>query len=103
MRYGLFSDVHSNLEAMTAVAQSMKAAGVDQTLCGGDFVGYYSNPNEVIELIRSLNCWKSVMGNHDAGLLGLTSIDTFNKPAAEAIQWTRPRLKPENRKFLEDL
>lgn len=103
MRYGLFSDVHSNLEAMTAVAQSMKAVGVDQTLCGGDFVGYYANPNETIDLIRSLDCWKSVMGNHDAGLLGLTSLDKFNKPAAEAIQWTQGRITPSNREFLRGL
>jgi predicted phosphodiesterase len=103
MRYGLFSDVHSNLEAMTVVADSIKTAGVDQTLCLGDFVGYYSNPNEVIELIRSMNCWKSVMGNHDAGLLGTTSLDKFNKPAAEAIRWTQPRIKPENLAFLKSL
>jgi diadenosine tetraphosphatase ApaH/serine/threonine PP2A family protein phosphatase len=76
---------------------------VDQTLCGGDFVGYYSNPNETIELIRSLDCWKSVMGNHDSALLGLTSMDKFNKPAAEAIAWTQSRIKPENRNYLATL
>jgi len=103
MRYGLFSDVHSNIEAMTVVADALKKEGVDEYLCLGDFVGYYSNPNEVIELIRSLNCWKMVLGNHDAALLGTTSLTKFNAPAADAIRWTQTHIKPENIQFLKDL
>lgn len=103
MRYGIFSDVHSNLEAMTAVAQAMKSEGTEDYLCLGDFVGYYSNPNEVIELIDSLHCWKMVMGNHDSALLGRTSLSKFNQPAAEAINWTKSRIKPRNVHFLESL
>ena len=103
MRYGLFSDVHSNIEAMTVVAQGLKGEGVDEYLCLGDFVGYYSNPNEVIELIESLNCWKMVLGNHDSALLGKTSLAKFNQPAADAIHWTKPRLKPQHYRFLESL
>ncbi len=51
MRYGIFSDIHSNLEAMTEVAKAMKAEGAGEYLCLGDLVGYYANPNEVVELI----------------------------------------------------
>ncbi len=65
MRYGIFSDIHGNLEAMTVVAKAMKSEGAEEYLCLGDLVGYYSNPNEVVELIDSLKCWKPVMGNHD--------------------------------------
>lgn len=103
MRYGIFSDVHSNIEAMTVVAQAMKSEGAQEYLCLGDFVGYYSSPNEVIELIQTLNCWKMVMGNHDSALLGKTSLSKFNQPAADAINWTKTRIKPENLKFLENL
>lgn len=103
MLYGLFSDVHSNIEAMTAVAQAMKSEGAQEYICLGDFVGYYANPNEVIELIASLNCWKMVMGNHDSALLGRTSLSKFNQPAADAINWTKTHIKPENLKFLENL
>lgn len=103
MRYGIFSDVHSNIEAMTVVAQAMKSEGAEEFLCLGDFVGYYANPNEVIELIVSLNCWKMVMGNHDSALLGHTALSKFNQPAAEAINWTKTRIKPQNQRFLESL
>ncbi len=103
MRYGLFSDVHSNLEAMTVVARAMKAEGAEEYLCLGDFVGYYSNPVEVIELIESLHCWKLILGNHDAACIGQTPLSKFNQPAAEAIHWTRKRLKPRHFQFLENL
>ncbi len=103
MKYGLFSDIHSNIEAMMAVSQAMKSEGAREYLCLGDLVGYYANPNEVIELIASLDCWKTVMGNHDSALLGRTSLTKFNQPAAEAIRWTQAHIKPQNRMFLEGL
>ena len=103
MRYGIFSDIHSNLEAMTAVAEGMKKEGAEEYLCLGDLVGYYANPNEVIELIAGLKCWKMVMGNHDSGLLGQTALSKFNPPAAEAIRWTKTHIKPENLRVLESL
>ena len=103
MRYGIFSDIHSNLEAMTAVAAAMKADGAEDYLCLGDLVGYYANPNEVIELIASLKCWKIVIGNHDSAYLGQTPLTKFNQPAADAIRWTQSHLKPQNHKFLENL
>src|SRR5579859_7647237 len=103
MKYGVFSDIHSNLEAMTVVASAMKADGAEDYLCLGDLVGYYANPNEVIEMIAELKCWKLVMGNHDSAFLGQTSLSKFNQPAADAIKWTQAHLKPHNRKFLEGL
>lgn len=103
MRYGIFSDVHSNLEAMTTVAQAMKADGAEEFICLGDFVGYYANPNETLDLIESLNCWKSVIGNHDAAAIGQLSTEKFNGPAAEAIRWTRKVLKPKHVDFLKSL
>jgi diadenosine tetraphosphatase ApaH/serine/threonine PP2A family protein phosphatase len=103
MRYGLFSDVHSNLEAMTVVAQALKKEGVNETLCLGDLVGYYANPLEVLDLIQSMNCWKILMGNHDAACLGQTPLSRFNEPAAQAIRWTRERLTSRHYAFLSAL
>ena len=103
MRYGLFSDVHSNLEAMTVVADALKKEGVQQSLCMGDLVGYYANPMEVLDLIHSMNCWKILMGNHDAACLGQTPLSRFNEPAAQAIRWTRERLAPRHYAFLSSL
>jgi diadenosine tetraphosphatase ApaH/serine/threonine PP2A family protein phosphatase len=103
MRYGIFSDIHSNLEAMSSVLDAMKKDAVEEYLFLGDAVGYHANPNEVIELIESLHCWKMVLGNHDAACLDKTPLSSFSPPATDAILWTRQRLTDKSLKFLEGL
>jgi len=39
MRYGIFADVHSNLEALDAVIGAYKEESIDRYLCVGDVVG----------------------------------------------------------------
>ncbi|HVM33423.1 MAG TPA: metallophosphoesterase family protein [bacterium] len=103
MRYGLFSDVHSNLEAMTVVAGALRKEGVQERLCLGDLVGYYASPQQTLDLIQSMDCWKVVLGNHDAACLGKTPLARFNEPAARAILWTREKLLPRHYAFLSSL
>jgi diadenosine tetraphosphatase ApaH/serine/threonine PP2A family protein phosphatase len=103
MRYGVFSDVHSNLEAMTAVAQAMKSEGAQEYLCLGDLVGYYANPVETLDLIESLQCWKVLLGNHDAGCIGKADLSRFNDPAVDAIRWTQKQLQPRHTAWLNRL
>ena len=40
MRYALFSDIHSNLEAFEAVLDFFKKSNIDRYLFLGDVVGY---------------------------------------------------------------
>jgi len=103
VKYGIFSDIHSNVEAMTVAAKAMKADGCEEYLCLGDLVGYYSNPVEIIELVQSMDCWKVVLGNHDAACIDKTPLSKFNEPAAKAITWTKTRLQPRHFKYLESL
>lgn len=102
MRYGIFSDVHANLEALEAVVGAYKKESIDQYLCVGDIVGYAANPNECTEKIKIL-CMITVAGNHDWASVDLFSLDYFNKFAAEAILWTKRNLGDGNRYFLEAL
>lgn len=103
MKYGILSDIHSNLSALDAALAGLKAEGVEESLFLGDAVGYYSRPNEVLERLAGMDCWKMVLGNHDAACLNTLSLSSFSPPAAEAIRWTRPRLRPESWKFLQKL
>ncbi|MBI5491835.1 MAG: metallophosphoesterase family protein [Deltaproteobacteria bacterium] len=102
MRYAVISDVHSNLEALTAFLTKADRAGYDRIVCLGDIVGYNANPNECIELLREREAL-CVMGNHDSRAAGLEDESAFNFHAALAIQWTRGALKEENREFLGNL
>ena len=102
MLIGLFSDIHANLEAMTAVVERLTAEGIGRSLCLGDIVGYGANPNECIELVSRLGA-EVVAGNHDYAAVGKTPLEDFMPNAAEAIAWTRSRLEPESTRFLETL
>jgi len=46
VKLGLFSDVHSNLEALKAVLAVFKDAGVTRYVCCGDIIGYGPDPNK---------------------------------------------------------
>jgi predicted phosphodiesterase len=101
MRYLVFSDVHSNLEALEAVL-STATGTYDRVLCCGDVVGYGPNPNEVVKrLIEARTI--CVRGNHDRAAAGLDEADLFNESARAAIFWTRGILTPDHRAFLRTL
>ena len=101
MRYLILSDIHSNWEALQAVAG--EAAGhYDQALCCGDLVGYCADPDPVVDWVRS-NCSVVVRGNHDRACSGLEELDWFNPVARAAALWTKDRLRPDNLAYVRDL
>lgn len=102
MRYGLFSDIHGNLEALRAVLDVLRKEDVDNCICLGDIVGYGANPRECLKLVRDLNSI-TIAGNHDYGAVHLTDINYFNPYAKEAVLWTQDQLKAEDREFLTGL
>ena len=91
MRYAVLSDIHANLEALSAVLDALQSDPVDRILCLGDIVGYGAD---------SMPCWEKlqereafiVCGNHEAGCIGKLPLDWFNPAARAALEWTRDRL-----------
>ena len=102
MKYGIFGDIHGNLEALTAVLEVMKDEGVEQFLCLGDIVGYGADPAKCVEIVQEINAIV-VAGNHDFATLEKLNIDFFNSYAKEAVIWTRKNITKENHDFLMSL
>ena len=102
MRYGIFADVHSNLEALDAVIKAYQKEAIDKYLCVGDVVGYATNPKECIQIVKSFTMI-TMAGNHDWGSVDLFSVDYFNPNAKEAILWTKHNLDTQDKYFLESL
>jgi predicted phosphodiesterase len=96
----VIADVHANLAALEAVLGD--AGPFDEAWCLGDLVGYGPDPNECVDLIRSLK-HQAVAGNHDYAAVGQVSLRDFNEGARRATEWTASRLTAENRRFLESL
>jgi diadenosine tetraphosphatase ApaH/serine/threonine PP2A family protein phosphatase len=98
MRALLVSDVHANLEALTAVIAAAPAHDAVWNL--GDVVGYGANPNEVIDRVRQIGS-TFVRGNHDRACCGLSNLDDFNPVAGRAARWTRAVLTEEHTQWLQ--
>jgi len=103
MKYLIFSDIHSNLEALEAMLNHPVARKANRYLFLGDLVGYGPNPNEVINRFRDLNVSNHVRGNHDKVVADLESSSLFNPVAAFSAEWSKIQVSEENQGFLKDL
>ena len=101
-RYGIFGDVHGNLEALEAVLADMEEQGVTHPLCLGDVVGYGANPGECVEVIRALGC-PAVRGNHDDLVTFGRVPASFSEPARVSLDFCRRQLNPSQMNFLRRL
>jgi putative phosphoesterase len=100
VRLVIVSDIHSNLDALEAVIERFPK--YDEMLCLGDLVGYGPQPNEVVERMRDLRPAVVLMGNHDSAVVS-GDTEWFSVNAAKAVDWTRRRIREENRQYLASL
>lgn len=103
MRYGIITDLHSNIESLEAVLAAIEKEGIDAWICLGDIVGYGANPNEVTARVIGLKNCKTVIGNHDVVAIGREHDMLFNSAARQAIRWTAEKLSPEHKGYLNAL
>ena len=100
MRYFVFADVHANLEALKAILSVLKQERVDQSLFLGDLVGYGAQPNETIELLRTIKLHVAVCGNHDRIVVDNAPVIDFQTHARYSILWTRQQVTSGNKEYL---
>ncbi len=101
MRCLVISDIHANLAALQAVFTDVKTRGLsyDIVWCLGDVVGYGAEPNECIDLLRTVPhiC---LAGNHDWAVIGKLDLHTFHEQAAYVVEWTQEHITSQNMSFL---
>ncbi|MCS7060182.1 MAG: metallophosphoesterase family protein [Anaerolineae bacterium] len=101
MRCLVLSDIHANLAAFEAVLRDAETRGLsyDIVWCLGDVVGYGPDPNECIDLLRTLP-HVCLAGNHDWAVIGKLELSAFHESAAMVVRWTQEILTPHNMNFL---
>lgn len=104
MRIGIFSDVHSNIEALTTVLgeYEKRDPDMDKFVCLGDVVGYGANPNECCEIVRDLAEF-TILGNHDAAVCGRMNYAFYYDAARNALDWHAKQLKEHHHEWLKTL
>ena len=98
-RIGVIADPHSNAVALQAVMEDMPK--VDRIICAGDLVGYGPQPNEVVEMVKSMDA-VNVLGNHDHAVI-TGKYNSYDELAAKADEWNQEELTGSNMKFLKKL
>ncbi len=102
MKVGIFSDVHANIEALSAVTAALEQESPDMLLCGGDVVGYGASPNECCDIVRTLSK-STVLGNHDAAVAGRMDYSYYYEAARNALDLHAQVLTEENMEWLKSL
>lgn len=108
-KIAVFSDIHSNIHALSAVLGDIERHDVDLIVCLGDLVGYGAFPNEVIETIRQRNI-PTIRGNYDDGVgFGKPECGcAYKKPEEEergqcSFEWTKAQVTERNKRYLASL
>jgi diadenosine tetraphosphatase ApaH/serine/threonine PP2A family protein phosphatase len=115
-RIAVISDLHANLEACQALrADLLKDDSVREVYCLGDFVGYGPSPNEVVDLVLSMERdgfrMRHAVGNHDIAAIGRCEFVDLQQPEtlqrvcqqggfADKAEVIRAYLNPETRKYV---
>lgn len=103
MLYGVFSDIHSNIEALSVVLDYFAAQKVEGYICCGDLVGYGPDPEPCLARIRSLKNLSIICGNHDLAAIGRLDAQWFNPYARAAVIWNGNALSEDSRNYIGSL
>ena len=90
MKLLIISDIHSNYEALLAVAHAEEA---DEVWCLGDLVDFGAQPTEAVQWVRHhTRARRCVQGNHDHALA--FSVDCRSGTAFHELA-VRTRCEPD--------
>lgn len=99
----VLADIHANIQAFDAVILDSRRQGVTSFWVLGDLVDYGANPNEVVELAKTLNITRFVGGNHDAALF-TDDVSASGTPHGKAAhRFTMETITRENAAWLKPL
>lgn len=102
MRLAVLSDVHANLEALTAALDEIDQRGADAIVCLGDIVGYGPDPVPCLEILRE-RCTAFVLGNHDEAAGFDRDVHYLPKDAQLVIRAHQAALSEEQLAWLRSL
>jgi len=85
----IISDIHANLEALTAILDHIQQQKATEILCLGDVVGYGADPLPCLEMAVTFSF--TLCGNHEEAVIQ-KPID-FSRNAELAIKWTKRQVE----------
>ncbi len=102
MKIGIFSDIHSNLNAFERVKAFYLEHPCDEYLCLGDVVGYGPQPEECCNAVRDF-ADVTILGNHDAAVCGRMNYAYYYDAARSVLDYHARLLSPGNMEWLKNM
>ena len=105
MKYALISDIHGNMPALQAVIADANNMDVQNFAFLGDFCVGLAYPNEVLDIIRSVDSRYVVTGNEDESFIHWKNTPPAKWPDGqfEAGPWYYKNLSAINKNFISAL
>lgn len=98
----VFSDIHSNFQALEAMLDDLRTARISRTICLGDIVGYAAQPRECVEIVQTLEC-PVLKGNHDSAVEDQQDFASMRDLARAGMEFSRQKLSSFHRNYLRNL
>jgi len=98
----LISDIHGNIDALTAVLEDIQRQEINDTWCLGDIVGYGAEPAQCVEVVRSC-CTHVVVGNHDRLTIDDSDLPYLAEHVRPGILFARENLSSGQSEWLGSL
>ena len=102
VKIAIFSDVHSNLEALQRCCDHAAEQGAERYVCLGDIIGYGADPGPTLERLMALPGLIAIRGNHDETLFRDPG-DGAPPAVRHVLSWTREQLSAAQLDFLSAL
>ena len=102
----ILSDIHGNIDALTAVLGDVATQECRGLICLGDIIGYGPEPEECLSLIRKI-ATATVMGNHEAMFLEIDGQRPDDRERSnnlwKSLGLCRNVLSPDDKQWVRDL
>jgi len=102
MTYAILSDVHANLEALSAVLEDLERHPIKKVYFLGDAVGYGADPVACLKLIEEISDVQ-IAGNHDFMAATISASENTGRKEVSPIRWTGSRLNIRTKEKLVGL
>lgn len=103
MKIAIISDIHGNLEALTATLEDIEKRNVDEIICLGDIIAKGIHSKECLDLIRK-KCKIVIRGNCDRHFSEEhKNLDKLPEIEQKRIKWNQSMINREDREYLLNL
>lgn len=103
MKIAIISDIHGNLEALTATLEDIEKRNVNEIICLGDIIAKGIHPKECMDLIRK-KCKIVIRGNCDRHFSEEhKNPDELPEIEQKRIKWNQSMINKEDREYLLNL